>query len=131
MLRLQNVQTGLLVCPDVRDRPGTAGGQVDHQIQFIQFTHCRWNIWIIRIGELFPDAYDPSNDRRMVNTFDTFNASKSHAVDIQFEAFTLEFIGIRRRRIIGFNKLTTAGFTEVILFTSLLAILTNTVGTHA
>jgi hypothetical protein len=62
----------------------------------------------------------------MVNAFDSFNASKSHAVDIHFETFTLKLIGIWRRWVIGFDELSPTSFTEVILFTSLLAIFTDT-----
>jgi hypothetical protein len=62
----------------------------------------------------------------MVNTFDSFNAAKSHAVDIYFETFTLELIVIVRRWIIDFNELSATVLTQVILFTSLLAVLTET-----
>jgi hypothetical protein len=61
-----------------------------------------------------------------VNAFDSFNATKSHAVDLQVETFTLELIVIARRRVLGFNELPPTIFTQIILFTSLLAVLTVT-----
>jgi hypothetical protein len=50
----------------------------------------------------------------MVNAFDSLDATKSHAVDIQFETFTLKLIVIARRRIIGFNELSATVLTQVI-----------------
>lgn len=61
-----------------------------------------------------------------MNAFNSFDTSKSHAVDIHLETLTLKLIAIARRRIIGFNELSPTNFTQVILFTSLLAVPTGT-----
>jgi hypothetical protein len=60
-----------------------------------------------------------------MNAFDSFYRSKSHVIDIQVETFPLERIGVTQWWIIGFDELSPTGFTEVILFTSLLAVLTE------
>jgi hypothetical protein len=61
-----------------------------------------------------------------MNAFDSFNASESHTVEIQFETFTLELIVIARRGLIGFDELSPTVLRQVILFPSLLAVLTDT-----
>jgi len=60
-----------------------------------------------------------------MNAFDSFYDSKSPAIDIQLETFPLELIGVTRGWIIGFDKLSTTNFAEVILFPSLFAVLTD------
>jgi hypothetical protein len=61
----------------------------------------------------------------MVNAFDSLDTTKPHAIDIHFETLALKLIGVTGGWIIGFDKLPPAGFTEVILFTSLLTILAD------
>jgi len=50
-----------------------------------------------------------------------------YAIDIHFETFALKLISITGWRIVGFDELPPKGFAEVILFTSLLAILTDAI----
>jgi hypothetical protein len=64
-----------------------------------------------------------------MHPFDPFNGSKPGLIDIHFEAFALERIGVASGRIVVVDKLTTTAYADVILLTFFLAILTDMSGT--
>jgi len=54
-----------------------------------------------------------------------FHTSKPHAVDIYLEAQLPSLVEISQRRVV-FQKLTTTGDADVILFASAVAVFANT-----
>jgi len=61
----------------------------------------------------------------MMNSLDPFNAAKSHAIDIHFEAFPFDILTVASRRFTGDNKLSATIHANVILFTFLDPIFTD------
>jgi hypothetical protein len=60
-----------------------------------------------------------------MHTFDPFDTSKTHAIDIHFQAFSFHLIAVASGGFITINKLATAIDTDVILLTLLLTIFTD------
>jgi hypothetical protein len=64
----------------------------------------------------------------VMHPFESLNSPKARLIDVHSETFTLERIGVASRRIIVVDELTTTFDTNVILFTFLLAVLTDMSG---
>jgi hypothetical protein len=60
-----------------------------------------------------------------MHAFDALNGSKSHAIDRHLQAFPFDLLTVPLRGRVVINELTTAIDTDVILFTSAIAIFTN------
>ena len=60
-----------------------------------------------------------------MHPFDPFNAPKTHAVDVEFEAFPFDFVAVAKGRDVGSNELPTTINTNVILFTYVDSVFTD------
>lgn len=74
---------------------------------------------------MFTQLFNPVNERGVMYTFDSFDGTKSHAINIHLQAFLLDVLGVALWWTVNINKLTTTLGANVILFLSSLTILPN------
>jgi hypothetical protein len=74
-----------------------------------------YRLWSIGIWEQFSDLFDPGYYRRVMNSFDPFDSSKAHTVDIHFKTFSFHFVAVAFICLITLNKLAIAINTNMIL----------------